>query len=971
MNKTIKFLFILLLPITFALGLIFTLPNPSNAYAEETVEYTEASYAKMWINDLAGYTADSAVRDTKTGNITSVAKYGRFGYNGGYQNVEISTIINFTTLGNITFTMRATGDTLYPSDSTSWTNRGYFIRLYSNARFDFVKNSGKVYDGKWPSHKAFKLDTDYKVTIKIVDLYDAEGNFAGVRTSLYVSDIHFFTHDDTTDKVAGSWFAVCSGGSEFSARGNGFIDNSIDLNEKSVPIKSANFPSTIDRNKIVSTETGHAGSGVGYTFQTKDFYSVKTLFKPSTAEGRLTMTIGSYKTNDKPLNRDDVISEGWGWKDTGYVVKWTSNGQKHFLRNNAVLEYTWDLPKFTAGQEYEVEFGVTSFEDGSNRLHLKIDGDIKGIYFDRPTADYTPISLSSLSTDPEGPTISSLIITSDVNATLTPVSLKGQVIPVLSSNAVDNNCLTEETITLSSSVAGVEYFIDQTLSTATAQITGAEITPTSAGSLVVYCKVGDIFSNDLVLTVSEKLEPIIPTVTNIPQSPIIVGGEKYTVSYAYEGEVESVEYSIENLSGMATINSQTGEITAVKAGNVKVYVTVNGTKSEGCIINISPKIEIKNTMALAVGEERILGYEANCTLPDETIITTYELIEGSAHAELDSSTGKIKAKSIGIIRVRVTVQGETFQAVSPSTSMAIEAPVVVLRNVKDLYVGQTHTLLPQINEGLIIKSKEIIVTSGQSLVRVNGDTITALGEGTVKLKAVINGYESAVLQFAITELTATIIATDMPTQSTQTLNVMFNFEEVQIDSVEYSILSGNKYATLENGVLTSLEEKGQVKIKAIVNAGGRKYTATETIEIIYKVRLTGIKETERIGDEIELSYFFYDGNDNVTSVEYVIVSGSDLATLTQDGQKGYLKINRPGTIKIKVIVNGTSSSVITVKAVADHNKLASYIVWSCTGIIIGSVGIGFLAKYLRKRKKSKKANSKQTNENVENKSNEE
>ena len=589
---------------------------------------------------------------------------------------------------------------------------------------------------------------------------------------------------------------------------------------------------------------------------------------------------------------------GGGWTNKGYCVYVYANGQTILSKSGSTLCQGFGLTSsgFTTGTDYLFEIKTINLGTNATKVQVLCNGNsiINYVDFINPVLNAGTFQIFS-------------------DGTAGSTKMVGYEKPTLSTN-IDEIEANDE-VTMSYSISNpqatdvVTYHIDESATTAQATLSGDKVIPTTGGTLALYTCVNGMYSDNVVLTVAA--EPVV-TVTNLPTEPIIVGGETYTVDGAIDkGEITTKVFSIENLTGKATINAETGEITPIAAGNVNVFVTINGIKSQAYLVAISPKIIVKNTRALAVGEVRSLGYEANCDLPEETITMTYEIVDGAAYADIDTATGVITAKGLGIVTVRVTVTGTTFQGISPIVQIAIEAPVVVLHGVKDMYVGQSLTLQPAINEGVLVQSQEFVVVSGGDKVIIEDNKITATQAGTVKIKAIINGEESQVLDFEITELTATLVISTMTINDSQTLSVLLNFEDVEILSVVYSIEDGEEYARIEDGVLYSNAKRGDVLVKAVITVPGKELIAIETVSVVGEVRLVNISSDTPIlvGAQIQLSYHYL-GNDEVASVKYVLVEGEDIATLSENG---LLEAKKAGIIKLKVVVNDKESEVISVR----------------------------------------------------------
>ena len=1154
MKNISKFYFIVLAGLLCIAGLF--LFSSSTVFAEDSI--TESSYAKLYVNDLAGFTSDSATIDNKTGNITNVSSFGRFGYNDSYQNVEITSIINFSTVGNTTFILRAQGATLGTAGGSEWTNSGYYIRWYPHGQFDFGKNGSIISGPFWGSLPGnATTDTDYTVVFKTVNMSDGS-----VQVTFTINGYVILDYNDADSPITdGGWYAICSEGSVFSASGYGFDSPVLNLNDVSSPILSANFVATLGEDSII---TSGSNSGAGYAIYTDDSYTYKTTVTASanvTDSSAFSFTIGASKTNANEINRPNLVDPSWGWSETGYVFRWFANGQRHFGRaGNDSMVYVWDFPTFSAGDTYDIEYGITSFDDGSVRIHLKIDGNFAFIYFDRAHDDYTPLKLTQIGGEPSSILNYALVLTHNMDGQISiakevstqsltlsskdlgqPTSIisgtfdrngsissfsgglvgaytnlpenasikmnanfsstAGNLVFTLASqgtpdtpwgggwtrrgyqiyyyangqtilmkneekicegwaisgysispdtdytleigsvnidgairvfakindlyiiNYLDyDNALTgggtmsifsggfagkldmaygKPTISVESTTIdtneeielsyildeqsdsdSVEYFIDRDNSTAQAEIENSTLKALSAGTISVYVCVNGIYSDNLALTVQEGQYSYV---TNLPTSPILVG-QTYTIDGALstQDEIISKTFSVENITGKATID-ENGTITAITAGTIRVYVTINGIQSEGYLITLTTNVEIKNAGAMAVGETRVLGYwTPENALPDEEITAYYEIIDGQENVTLNSSTGEITANSIGVFTVRVTITGESFSAVSAIVTIPIEAPVVVLQGVEDMYVGQTISLYPKINDGIEVTSKNIIVVSGDDIISVDEESIildnnspisiTALKSGIARIKAVINGIESKEFDIVVTPLTLTIIVSNnMTINSQQALNVMFNFDDDTLPTdVVYSIISGEEYATIEGNILKSLDKIGTVTIQAVV---GGEHSAIATINITNNVIIAGISSGQDvlIGSKVNISFLFLEEAD-VESVELVVLEGDgrvkvERVPLEDDElnseQQFILTALDTGKVRFKLVVNGISSDVMEFNVYQTSNSLYGYILLIAFLVLAITLIIIVVTTLILSKKKKKKLARENSNDDKE------
>ncbi len=514
-----------------------------------------------------------------------------------------------------------------------------------------------------------------------------------------------------------------------------------------------------------------------------------------------------------------------------------------------------------------------------------------------------------------------------------------------------------------------------------------EVTPLKTGEFSVKVTLTSETFGEVSATIN--LNVIAPVLINLPTAPLIVEGEKWIIDakMSDDSTVETIEFGITNLSGWATINAD-GEITPVKAGTVRVYAIVNGFKTEEHIIYITPKVFINKVGSFAFGGVYNLNdyYSANCEFPDEEITVLFEIVSGGEYATLDSTGILTVGNTPGIVGLKVYVTGETFQAVSAVTNIAVEKPIVIVQNsfLGDLFVGQKVTLEPSISQGGInVESAQIVAISGQDCVQIEGLTITAIKVGTFKYKIVVNNTlvnDDEGLEIAIENLVPTIIANnEMTINKTQQADIMFNTNnDYAYTSAVWSVISGQESITVsENGLITSIKE-GKATIKVVIDD---IFEATLEITVHRNVVLHGVSQGSKVlvGGSIQLSYKIEESVvGEVQTVEYVVVSGKDCVSLTADGK---LEAIKSGTVKIKVVVNGIESQTISFDVFKNNsgennNKVLWIIMGSCVGgalvivgIVVGIVLSSKKAKYKKAEVVANEVNDTMTSEddNSENK----
>lgn len=693
----------------------------------------------------------------------------------------------------------------------------------------------------------------------------------------------------------------------------------------------------LDRNGIVQSFTG---GGIACYDANKTNYSVK--FKANFSTIGTNFVIGIAKQG---INTDGNIT----WTNGGYTIYVYPNSQIILYKNGQKICEGWALgwKTFDVSQDYTFSISITNISSSATLLNVMIDDQVMLNYVD----SNNPINEAGW-------------FTLDSNGFSGELKAIGVNIPAVTTSLTENTFDCKDPVTLSYTLDGkadsdsVQYFIDEDKTTATASISGNILTATTAGDIEVYALVNGVYSKNIKLTAT-KVVPVIETVTE----PIIVGGEKVTLIAKMEDDSAYTNkvFSIENGTGEATIDPSSGEITAIKAGTIKVWVTIDGADSIVYTLQVSPKIKI-NVPYLAVDGSVEASYSANCELPNEPITVEYSIISmtpqvaGQVVAEIDPSTGIIYGKAVGKYILKVIVRGQTFMG-SDTCELPVSYPVVSVGVLQDTFVGQTITINPTIDGGVIITSKELIIEEGRDLIEINGMQIKALKAGHVVLRVKINGkYESGIPQtLDIGILTPTIIASDLRIGKAQTLTIMFNATYTPT-KVEYSIIKGQDLATITGDTLTALDKTGKVTIKAVVDD---IYETTLEINIISKTQLA-IANNQHVQKRqpVRIDYHYdADADEEITSVKFVLVSGfAKLTTVNaEDPANCYanLTVYGRGPVKIKVIVNGQESTTQTILPI---NKLSD---WALALIIIGSVvltaGISVLIIYLVKTRQKRKA----------------
>ena len=648
---------------------------------------------------------------------------------------------------------------------------------------------------------------------------------------------------------------------------------------------------SVNRNgEIVSFSDG----GTVFGYNSVAVNSVKAVFRFDAvgAEGEAVILM---------LRTPGVILSPWG-VGSGYALQLKANGQFALTKNGGILCEGWAPYNglSAADTDFVIEYGAVDVADDAVRIFAYVN--------DVCILDF--VDIGDVLHD-SGYVVYNSVLTSGFKGS---VLAEGVEFPVI---AADKQQVTlQETVLLSCRdvSADAEYLIDTEKSTGNAVIDGNVFTPKAPGEVYVYAKAGGLYSDILCITIAG----MAVNITNIPVTALTARGESYQLEYeVLNGDDGGASFAI--VQGKGTGNAsltEGGLFTPVDAGTVFVTATVGGVTSSEYTIFIAPEIWVDDTSSMAVGEVKNgVGFRANCLLPDEEYQIVYELVDGEEYVDMNVM-GQLQAKAIGIFHIKVRVIGETFSAVSEVAGIQIEAPVVTLLGVDDMVVGESLRLYPSINKGIEIKSAVISVISGEELIDIEDNVVTAKKAGVVRLCAIVNGFASGELWFSIADRMLSVIAGDMWAADTQTLDVMFNSSELTVESVEYSIAEGGQYATLAGNVLKSGNMSGKVVVRALVNG---EYTAEVTVNIRSGITLGGVYDDAivAVGSSIPLSYRS-EREEPAVQVQYEVVFGKDFAYI--EGNR--LIVTGAGSIGVCVIADGIYSDTVHISSYSASSPIA-------------------------------------------------
>ena len=618
----------------------------------DDVAPTEKTIALKDLGSSPAISGDQTI--DRNGNVTSL-KNGYISYTNKLNNTAYSFKARFDTIGSTLDLLLNYDGTPGNAWSDSWTTKGYGLLLYPNGQLILMKAGTMVCEGWAIGGFSFATNTDYTIKVGSVALS------SGVeRVFCYINDVLVLNYVDTNNPIttAGK-FTICS---------NSF-NGSLSLIGVTYPTMNEIGEVSIDIPVELSYQNPQVGDEVSYHIDTD----------LSTAAGvivgnMLTVTAAGVLYVYCVVNgiASDVVS--CESATLGVVFDQIVSTYEFGSSSPLQVHAKFSDDRVATSTTYSIAEGndIASIDENGNITVTGI-----GVIRVEATLEDNNSNIRT-SSDSVG-----FIVVKPTNIIFTTELLKIKDVKELEANI--NAPIPE----------GDDFSFAITEGNELASISGNVITAQKIGNI----KIEVTFAAGKPYSISKEFTVVIKgaRIDSVPQAPLLVGDEDgvVTASLSDGAEATSIKYYVENGTGKASIDENTGVIHYIAAGTVFVYAIVDGIETEKATLVINPKVEVGNQIGMAVGAERYLGYHANCELPDEDITTTYELLFGQENvAEFDPNTGHIKATKIGTFTVRVTVVGETFYAISQAATIAIENPMVVVTSVvRDMYIGNTQTMV--------------------------------------------------------------------------------------------------------------------------------------------------------------------------------------------------------------------------------------------------------------------------------------
>lgn len=406
----------------------------------------------------------------------------------------------------------------------------------------------------------------------------------------------------------------------------------------------------------------------------------------------------------------------------------------------------------------------------------------------------------------------------------------------------------------------------------------------------------------------------------------IYGSGNGTVTYALVVVTEEGDTTAEETE-ITKIDTQTGELTILKAGEVTVQAdkAADGDASAQTA-RYTLKIDLGEQNGFVFDGDAAIAYTTGLTYSKEasggegTGAVTYSISAGAEYADIDSGTGVLTIKKPGSVTVSATkTADEQYAAATAAYTLTITKGVQsgfafqeAAPEAQIYAAGLTYTNTASGGEGT--GAVTYAVTAGTDIASVDMNTgvlsITGYGEITVTAtKAADDYYDAAAASYTLrvtkTPQTGFAFATADPPAMGYTADLSYTNTASGGEGtgvITYEVTDGSDIAQVDkNGMLTILK-RGTVTVTA-TKAEDDVYAAaiasyTLTINGLEQETLAfNIKEPEVLAyPGRALTYTnAVSGGSGTGKISYAITEGAGIATINQTGT---LTITGKGTIKI-------------------------------------------------------------------------
>ena len=520
--------------------------------------------------------------------------------------------------------------------------------------------------------------------------------------------------------------------------------------------------------------------------------------------------------------------------------------------------------------------------------------------------------------------------------------------PELDFDPEKENTYTQE-VTIGAISGVVKYKIEESTPSDAASIdeSSGKVTITKPGKIKVGADLtireggnpGKTFSASYILTVNKADQTNFAFEKQNPRA-ITYDPKNNTFSNkasSDQGE-DNVTYEITSDNGVASIDSTTGILTILKAGDVTVKATraaddkYNEVTAEYTLtINKADQtnfaFENQNPEAITYDpKNNTFSNKASSDQGEDNV--TYEITSDNGVASIDSTTGILTILKAGDVTVKATrAADDKYNEVTAEYTLTINKAdqtnfAFENQNPEAItYDPKNNTFSNKASSDQGADNVTYTITSGKDVASIDDSngTLTINKAGTVTVKATRaadDKYNEVTAEYTLTinKADQTHFAFEKPNPEARTYKPGLTFEnkassDQGADNVTYTITSDNGVASIDiYGTLTILKA-GDVTVKA-TRAADDKYNEV-TAE--YTLTINKADQTNFAFENQNPEAITYDPKNNTFSnkassdqgadnVTYTITSDNDVASI--DSTTGTLTILKAGTVTVKAVRAG-------------------------------------------------------------------
>lgn len=515
----------------------------------------------------------------------------------------------------------------------------------------------------------------------------------------------------------------------------------------------------------------------------------------------------------------------------------------------------------------------------------------------------------------------------------------------------------------------------------------ATLVVTAMGNPSYYLPV----SNTIMITV-RKVSPTLSLTTTTHLATTVIGGVislTATSTPPIGGPVATggMSFSILIGSNSAVIDTSTGQLTAIRAGNIVVQVTQTSDDNYNApapvTLNIfinkaTPTLALTSTTSfnnMTVGS--VLALTATSTVPIGAPISmgsiTFGIISGSQSAVINAVTGQLTAIRAGSIVIQVSQRADlvnyyaakpvtmtiTIDKGTPSLSLTTTTGVAVVA-VNDVLTVLATSIPPSpggsvLGTGSLNYTVSSLSGAGSATIQPTSGVLTAKASGEVLVQAVqapdVNYNQSIVATLTIT------VGAGAQALNFASSNYVLLVDEIRSipannsvsggGTITYAISAGSGSATVNiiTGLVTAISA-GTVTLSAQAEANSNYGAASaSTLLVINKANqvLTIVpveQNTVNVGQTLQLTATTTATGGRGGNIQYSVSAGTGSATV--DANTGLITAINEGSISFNATANGdtdyNSAQATRVITVIKGSQILS-ITSSSNTVVGGSIAV--------------------------------